>query len=147
MKSGRTIPHFGEFSRTSQSAMSKSPDHPPPASIPGIIVFCVRLMQPCLVFRRDGLPVDFGSERDQSPIECHTNVSHTVSCHRPSCRAHCASSNNFSIAQSQHGSSKPRWTIVVAVPSFTRQLHLRYLITWKRLRSCCAIASCLNLLT
>ena len=51
--------------------MSQSPDHPPAARNTDLMVIpaFAKLMMPCLVFRRDGLVADFGSERDQNSIE------------------------------------------------------------------------------
>ena len=64
-----------EFSKSSKSSTSKSPDRPPfspyHTSHEESRKHFVRSTQPCLVFQRDRLEADFGSERDQESIEIY----------------------------------------------------------------------------
>ena len=83
------MPEADGFSRSSQSAMSKSLDHPLPARNAYSHENSrkhrfANLMQPCLVwlclvFRRGWFAADFDSEPDQRSIEVHTK----------SCLIHC----------------------------------------------------------
>ena len=67
-----------KFSRSSQSAMSMSPDQSPSArdtehmKIPRSI-FLPRLMQPRLVFREDGFAAGVCPERDQRSVKLYNN--------------------------------------------------------------------------
>ena len=88
------------MSRSSQSAMGNSPDHPPPARITypthGRRSFFFPNYCSLDSSRRDGLEAAFGYGRDQKSIEfVRQTFSHTPSCHRPFCRARCASGNNI----------------------------------------------------
>ena len=89
----------GTFSRSSESAMSRSPDHPHPARdtsshedtgkhLPA------KLTQLGTGSRSDGLVI-LAPNEVEGPSHVTAIVSHTLSCHRPFCRARCASSNNI----------------------------------------------------
>ena len=92
------ISEGAKFSKSSRSTISKSPDHPLPArsTNPTKILGCIFLTNWCTLFSPEmGLQLTLAPKRCQRSIEFYNIFAHTLSCHRPSCRTRCASSNNI----------------------------------------------------